>query len=197
MPWAIGLPSNPARHPLHQWQPQQGLTSWDLMSGAGVRLLRPGVLLRGQAGRVGVIIRQSGKCHHCPHGQSFGHKLFLIYSPALSSLPDLPEISVSHANLTVREGDNAVITCNGSGSPLPDVDWIVTGLQSINTHQVGGLGPCPLLVLKSWFTKRSKRCQNKKEEEGKFVVLSLQEKGGDLGATQPQLFLAKLILSRL
>ncbi|KAI4572768.1 hypothetical protein MJG53_012606 [Ovis ammon polii x Ovis aries] len=48
---------------------------------------------------------------------------------------DLPEISVSHANLTVREGDNAVVTCNGSGSPLPDVDWMVTGLQSINTHQ--------------------------------------------------------------
>uniref|UniRef100_G1T5L5 GP145-TrkC n=1 Tax=Oryctolagus cuniculus TaxID=9986 RepID=G1T5L5_RABIT len=48
---------------------------------------------------------------------------------------DLPEISVSHVNLTVREGDNAVVTCNGSGSPLPDVDWIVTGLQSINTHQ--------------------------------------------------------------
>ncbi|XP_036087869.1 NT-3 growth factor receptor isoform X1 [Rousettus aegyptiacus] len=48
---------------------------------------------------------------------------------------DLPEISVSHVNLTVREGDNAVITCNGSGSPLPDVDWIVSGLQSINTHQ--------------------------------------------------------------
>ncbi|XP_021022136.1 NT-3 growth factor receptor isoform X2 [Mus caroli] len=48
---------------------------------------------------------------------------------------DLPEISVSHVNLTVREGENAVITCNGSGSPLPDVDWIVTGLQSINTHQ--------------------------------------------------------------
>ena len=51
---------------------------------------------------------------------------------------------MSHANLTVREGDNAVITCNGSGSPLPDVDWIVTGLQSINTHQVGvALGPVP------------------------------------------------------
>ncbi|XP_060035382.1 NT-3 growth factor receptor isoform X1 [Erinaceus europaeus] len=48
---------------------------------------------------------------------------------------DLPEISVSHVNLTVREGDNAVITCNGSGSPLPDVDWMVSGLQSINTHQ--------------------------------------------------------------
>ncbi|KAG8516308.1 NT-3 growth factor receptor [Galemys pyrenaicus] len=48
---------------------------------------------------------------------------------------DLPEISVSHVNLTVREGDSAVITCNGSGSPLPDVDWMVSGLQSINTHQ--------------------------------------------------------------
>uniref|UniRef100_A0A8D0H763 Tyrosine-protein kinase receptor n=1 Tax=Sphenodon punctatus TaxID=8508 RepID=A0A8D0H763_SPHPU len=48
---------------------------------------------------------------------------------------DLPEISVSHVNLTVREGENAVITCNGSGSPLPDVDWIVSDLHSINTHQ--------------------------------------------------------------
>lgn len=59
--------------------------------------------------------------------------------PQLSPFPslDLPEISVSHVNLTVREGDNAVVTCNGSGSPLPDVDWMVNGLQSINTHQVG------------------------------------------------------------
>ncbi|XP_070809981.1 NT-3 growth factor receptor isoform X2 [Pituophis catenifer annectens] len=48
---------------------------------------------------------------------------------------DLPEISVSHVNLTVCEGENAVITCNGSGSPLPDVDWIVVNLHSINTHQ--------------------------------------------------------------
>ncbi|XP_025020975.1 NT-3 growth factor receptor isoform X2 [Python bivittatus] len=48
---------------------------------------------------------------------------------------DLPEISVSHVNLTVCEGENAVITCNGSGSPLPDVDWIVVNLRSINTHQ--------------------------------------------------------------
>ncbi|OXB58847.1 hypothetical protein ASZ78_004769 [Callipepla squamata] len=48
---------------------------------------------------------------------------------------DLPEISVSHVNLTVREGENAVITCNGSGSPLPDVDWTVADLHSINTHQ--------------------------------------------------------------
>ncbi|XP_043934294.1 NT-3 growth factor receptor isoform X2 [Protopterus annectens] len=47
----------------------------------------------------------------------------------------VPAITVSHSNLTVREGENATLTCNGSGSPLPDVDWIVTGLQSINTHQ--------------------------------------------------------------
>lgn len=73
------------------------------------------------------------------NGQSFVSKCLPVFSPTLSSLPDLPEISVSHVNLTVREGDNAVVTCNGSGSPLPDVDWIVTGLQSINTHQVGVL----------------------------------------------------------
>ncbi|XP_041074043.1 NT-3 growth factor receptor-like isoform X1 [Polyodon spathula] len=51
------------------------------------------------------------------------------------TLCDLPEISVSHSNLTVMEGERVVVTCNGSGSPLPDVDWIVTGLHSINTHQ--------------------------------------------------------------
>lgn len=76
-----------------------------------------------------------------PHGQSFGEVAYISHTA--SSLPDLPEISVSHVNLTVREGDNAVITCNGSGSPLPDVDWIVTGLQSINTHQVGVPGWAP------------------------------------------------------
>ncbi|XP_040198320.1 NT-3 growth factor receptor isoform X1 [Rana temporaria] len=48
---------------------------------------------------------------------------------------DVPEISVSHSSLVVHEGDNAVVTCNGSGSPLPDVDWTVTNLHSINTHQ--------------------------------------------------------------
>lgn len=57
------------------------------------------------------------------------------------ALLDLPEISVSHVNLTVREGENAVITCNGSGSPLPDVDWTVADLHSINTHQVGATAP--------------------------------------------------------
>ncbi|XP_017555012.1 NT-3 growth factor receptor isoform X1 [Pygocentrus nattereri] len=48
---------------------------------------------------------------------------------------DLPDISVTHSNLTVMEGDNITVSCNGSGSPLPDVDWTVNGLHSINTHQ--------------------------------------------------------------
>ncbi|XP_052400204.1 NT-3 growth factor receptor-like isoform X3 [Carassius gibelio] len=48
---------------------------------------------------------------------------------------DLPEISVSHSNLTVMEGDRVTITCNGSGVPVPEVDWTVGGLHSINTHQ--------------------------------------------------------------
>ncbi|KAG9489126.1 hypothetical protein GDO78_005233 [Eleutherodactylus coqui] len=48
---------------------------------------------------------------------------------------DVPEVSVSHSSLEVHEGDNAVVTCNGSGSPLPDVDWTVSHLHSISTHQ--------------------------------------------------------------
>ncbi|XP_066503845.1 NT-3 growth factor receptor isoform X2 [Hoplias malabaricus] len=48
---------------------------------------------------------------------------------------DLPDISVTHGNLTVMEGDNITVCCNGSGSPLPEVDWAVGGLHSVNTHQ--------------------------------------------------------------
>ncbi|KAK1803995.1 hypothetical protein P4O66_003929 [Electrophorus voltai] len=48
---------------------------------------------------------------------------------------DPPEISVTHGNLTVTEGDRITITCNGSGVPVPDVDWNVNSLHSINTHQ--------------------------------------------------------------
>ncbi|XP_071385914.1 NT-3 growth factor receptor-like, partial [Centroberyx affinis] len=48
---------------------------------------------------------------------------------------DLPDISVSHSNLTVIEGDRVTVTCNGSGSPLPDVDWTVSDMRSIATHQ--------------------------------------------------------------
>uniref|UniRef100_A0AAV2LKN9 Ig-like domain-containing protein n=1 Tax=Knipowitschia caucasica TaxID=637954 RepID=A0AAV2LKN9_KNICA len=47
---------------------------------------------------------------------------------------DLPEISVSHSSVLATEGDNLTISCNGSGSPLPEVDWTVGGLHSINTH---------------------------------------------------------------
>uniref|UniRef100_A0A3Q4BKS0 Tyrosine-protein kinase receptor n=1 Tax=Mola mola TaxID=94237 RepID=A0A3Q4BKS0_MOLML len=49
---------------------------------------------------------------------------------------DLPEISVSHSSVLVMEGANVTVTCNGSGSPLPEVDWTVSGLHSINTHLV-------------------------------------------------------------
>uniref|UniRef100_A0A3Q2ZS36 Tyrosine-protein kinase receptor n=1 Tax=Kryptolebias marmoratus TaxID=37003 RepID=A0A3Q2ZS36_KRYMA len=47
---------------------------------------------------------------------------------------DLPEISVSHSSVLVTEGDNVTVSCNGSGSPLPEVDWTVGSLHSINTH---------------------------------------------------------------
>ncbi|XP_029000690.1 NT-3 growth factor receptor isoform X5 [Betta splendens] len=47
---------------------------------------------------------------------------------------DLPEISVSHSTVLVMEGDNVTVSCNGSGSPLPEVDWTVSGLHSINAH---------------------------------------------------------------
>ena len=49
---------------------------------------------------------------------------------------DLPEISVSHSSLLVMEGDNVTVSCNGSGAPLPEVDWTVSDLHSINTHLV-------------------------------------------------------------
>ncbi|XP_035275039.1 NT-3 growth factor receptor-like isoform X2 [Anguilla anguilla] len=55
-----------------------------------------------------------------------------------NSFCDLPEISVTHSNLTVNEGDNVTLTCNGSGMPYPDVDWMVNDLHSINTHQYNG-----------------------------------------------------------
>ncbi|XP_061591320.1 NT-3 growth factor receptor-like [Cololabis saira] len=47
---------------------------------------------------------------------------------------DLPEISVSHSSVLVMEGDNVTVSCNGSGAPVPEVDWTVSGLHSINTH---------------------------------------------------------------
>uniref|UniRef100_A0AAZ3QWH2 Neurotrophic tyrosine kinase, receptor, type 3b n=1 Tax=Oncorhynchus tshawytscha TaxID=74940 RepID=A0AAZ3QWH2_ONCTS len=51
------------------------------------------------------------------------------------TLCDVPEISVSHnSSLMMIEGDNVTVSCNGSGAPLPEVDWTVAGLHSINTH---------------------------------------------------------------
>lgn len=38
--------------------------------------------------------------------------------------------------MLVTEGDNVTVSCNGSGLPLPDVDWTISGLRSINTHMV-------------------------------------------------------------
>ncbi|KAL2093487.1 hypothetical protein ACEWY4_010799 [Coilia grayii] len=48
---------------------------------------------------------------------------------------DLPEVSVTHSNLTVTEGDKVIIFCNGTGMPVPEVDWKVKDLISINQHQ--------------------------------------------------------------
>lgn len=52
------------------------------------------------------------------------------------SVPDLPVVSVSHSNLTVVEGDEVTVICNGSALPIPEVDWAVNGLRSITTQQV-------------------------------------------------------------
>lgn len=45
-------------------------------------------------------------------------------------------VRVSHSNITVVEGAQVTVICNGSGSPLPKMDWPVNGLHSINTQEV-------------------------------------------------------------
>uniref|UniRef100_A0A665VKV3 Tyrosine-protein kinase receptor n=1 Tax=Echeneis naucrates TaxID=173247 RepID=A0A665VKV3_ECHNA len=62
------------------------------------------------------------------------YRKILLHDMNISSC-DLPEISVSHSNLTVVEGDQVTAICNGSGSPLPEVDWPVNGMHSINTQE--------------------------------------------------------------
>uniref|UniRef100_A0A3Q1HGN7 Tyrosine-protein kinase receptor n=1 Tax=Anabas testudineus TaxID=64144 RepID=A0A3Q1HGN7_ANATE len=76
--------------------------------------------LRGEAG----LNSQQLYCYD-------GHRDILLNDMNISSC-DLPDISVSHSNLTVIEGDRVTAICNGSGSPLPEVDWPVNGLHSIN-----------------------------------------------------------------
>uniref|UniRef100_A0A669CV03 Tyrosine-protein kinase receptor n=1 Tax=Oreochromis niloticus TaxID=8128 RepID=A0A669CV03_ORENI len=61
------------------------------------------------------------------------YRTILLQDMNISSC-DLPDISVSHSNLTVVEGDQVTVICNGSGSPLPEVDWPVNGLHSINAR---------------------------------------------------------------
>uniref|UniRef100_A0A3Q3D8K7 Tyrosine-protein kinase receptor n=1 Tax=Hippocampus comes TaxID=109280 RepID=A0A3Q3D8K7_HIPCM len=48
---------------------------------------------------------------------------------------DLPEITISQTNITVTEGDSITTTCNGSGSPLPKVDWSASGLHSFYSQK--------------------------------------------------------------
>ena len=64
----------------------------------------------------------------------YGGIIFSLTVPLC--LSDLPDISISHSNLTVIEGDRVTAICNGSGSPLPEVDWPVNGLHSINAQEV-------------------------------------------------------------
>uniref|UniRef100_A0A671XX67 Tyrosine-protein kinase receptor n=1 Tax=Sparus aurata TaxID=8175 RepID=A0A671XX67_SPAAU len=59
-----------------------------------------------------------------------GYKKILLQDMNISSC-DLPDIHISHSNLTVIEGDQVTAICNGSGSPLPKVDWPVNSLHSI------------------------------------------------------------------
>ncbi|KAM9807976.1 NT-3 growth factor receptor [Neosynchiropus ocellatus] len=63
-----------------------------------------------------------------------GYKRTLLLDMNISNC-DLPEISVSHSNLTVVEGDRVTATCNGSGAPLPDVDWPVNGLRTFDSQE--------------------------------------------------------------
>uniref|UniRef100_A0A3Q3M4S9 Tyrosine-protein kinase receptor n=1 Tax=Mastacembelus armatus TaxID=205130 RepID=A0A3Q3M4S9_9TELE len=76
-----------------------------------------------QRGEAGLSSQQL----HCTDG----YRKILLHDMNISSC-DLPDISVSHSNLTVIEGDRVTAICNGSGSPLPEVDWPVNGLHSVN-----------------------------------------------------------------
>ncbi|KAM9816354.1 NT-3 growth factor receptor-like isoform 4-T4 [Syngnathus typhle] len=63
-----------------------------------------------------------------------GSKKILLQEMNISKC-DLPDIATSHVNFTVTEGDSLTTTCNGSGSPIPKVDWFVTGLHSFESQE--------------------------------------------------------------
>ncbi|XP_043980001.1 NT-3 growth factor receptor-like isoform X1 [Gambusia affinis] len=65
---------------------------------------------------------------------STGHTHILLLDMNVTNC-DLPVVSVSHSNLTVVEGDEVTVICNGSALPIPEVDWAVNGLRSITTQQ--------------------------------------------------------------
>ncbi|XP_041966979.1 NT-3 growth factor receptor isoform X1 [Alosa sapidissima] len=48
---------------------------------------------------------------------------------------DLPEVSMTHTSITVTEGDNVTTFCNGTATPIPEVDWNINGLTSTQIHQ--------------------------------------------------------------
>ncbi|GAA6079636.1 NT-3 growth factor receptor, partial [Tachysurus ichikawai] len=83
-------------------------------------------------------------------GEAGLHNQQLFCNTGFSQIPlqllnishcDVPEISVTHSSLTVNEGDRVTITCNGSGVPVPDVDWKVNSLHSISTQQATQIPP--------------------------------------------------------
>ncbi|XP_018618665.1 NT-3 growth factor receptor [Scleropages formosus] len=112
--------------------------SWQLFQNLQLVELR----LEGVVFECGCGIRWIQLWQH--RGEATLHTQHLFCNNGMSKIPlksmnishcDLPEISVTHSNLMVIEGDNVTVTCNGSGAPLPEVDWTVNSLHSINTHQ--------------------------------------------------------------
>ncbi|XP_034161458.1 NT-3 growth factor receptor isoform X1 [Pangasianodon hypophthalmus] len=83
-------------------------------------------------------------------GEAGLHNQQLFCNTGFSQIPlqllnishcDVPEISVTHSSVIVNEGDRVTITCNGSGVPVPDVDWKVNSLHSISTQQATQFPP--------------------------------------------------------
>lgn len=124
----INLSKNPMLTTL-SWQVFEQLQLFELHledvvfeCGCGIRWLQ----LWQQRGEAGLSSQQL----YCD--DSYGR--ILLQDMNISGC-ELPDISVSHSNLTVVEGDRVMATCNGSGSPLPEVDWPVYGLHSANQQE--------------------------------------------------------------